>query len=130
MGIKFRYNESTLSKNLDAWASHAGEVILKYAETRAQKIDDWQKNLPYHGDPWTEHTGNAKNRFRVSVSQPAENKLRITMAHGVKYGVFLELKNEKRFAVIPRMLQKFGPEVLEEMSTIMTKLSEKLVKMK
>ena len=119
MGMTFRYRESTLSSGLDRMAEKAGAVILRYAvDKKAPEIDGWMKSLPYHGDPWHEQTGHAKKEFNVRVSNPKPNIVRITLAHGVHYGIWLELKHEKQNAVIPRIINKFGPEIVEDLQGI------------
>ena len=115
MAIKFRFNESTLGKNIDRMAEKAGAVILQYANTKAPIIEGDMKT----NRPWTDQTGAAKARLNTSVSQPESNIVRITLAHGVDYGIWLELAHEKNYAIVAPTLRKMAPEVIEDLKGIM-----------
>ena len=126
MGITFRYNESTLNRDLGRMSEKVGATVLHYAKTKAAVIEGWMKK----NRPWTDQTTRAKAGLFVSVSQPAENKIRMTLAHGVKYGKWLEgrwdggieMIEEKKWAIINPALRKFSPEVVEELQGIMEKM--------
>ena len=119
MAIKFRYNESTLGKNLDRMAERAGAAILLYAGTKAKVIEgDMKVNRP-----WTDQTGQAKATLNTSVSTPDAETVRITLAHGVDYGIWLELAHEKNFAVIAPTINRFAPEIVEDLQGIMAKMT-------
>ena len=115
MGIRFRYRESTLVKNLDRMAERVGAAVLLYAGTKAKVIEGEMKT----NRPWTDQTGAAKARLNTSVSQPEPNIVRITLAHGVDYGIWLELAHEKNFAIVAPTLRKMAPEVIEDLKGIM-----------
>lgn len=115
MAITFRYSESTLGKNLDAAAERMGAAVLLYAGTKAKVIEsDMKVNRP-----WTDQTGAAKAELNTSVSQPEPNIVRITLAHGVDYGIWLELAHNKNFAILAPTVRKFAPEVVEDLKGIM-----------
>ena len=120
MAIKFRFNESTLGKNIDRMAEKAGAVILQYANTKAPIIEAEMKGTR----PWTDRTGRAKSALNVRVSNPKPNIVRMTLAHGVDYGIWLELANEKNFAIIAPTLRYSGPEVVEELQGIFSKFGQ------
>jgi phosphopantothenoylcysteine synthetase/decarboxylase len=115
MAISFRYKESTLAKNLDSAAERMGAAVLLYAGTKASKIEaDMKVNRQ-----WTDQTGAAKANLNASVSQPNPNIVRITLAHGVNYGIWLELAKEKKYAILAPSVRKFAPEVIEDLKGIM-----------
>ena len=114
MAITFSYSESTLGKNLDKVAERAGAVVLLYAGTKAQIIEsDMKVNRP-----WNDRTGAAKAELRTAVTRPEQDIVRITLAHGVNYGIFLELAHEKKNAIIAPTIDKFAPEVVEDLQGI------------
>ena len=120
MGIKLNYNESTLGKNLAETAKRAGAVVLLYAGTKATVIESDMKVKR----PWGDDTNAAKDRLNVSVSQPNPNIIRMTLAHGVNYGIWLELANEKKYAIIAPTVNKFAPEIVEDLRGIMEKMGK------
>ena len=118
MAFKLDYNASDLSKNLDKMSVKMGALILMYASTKASKLQStMQKNRP-----WRDRTGMAKATLRGVVSQPNENLIRITLSHGVSYGIWLELAHQKQYAIIGPTIKTESPKVMSEMQGILNKI--------
>ena len=117
MGAKFPYKESTMYKRLGDLSGMA-HVVLNYARTKASVIQgDMQNKSPTH--PWVDRTGAAKARLTATVSMPNDHTVRITLAHGMDYGIFLELAREKKHAMIAPTVKKYEPEIIEDLNGIM-----------
>ncbi len=118
MAFKLDYGASNLKKNLDDMSVKLGAVVLMYASTKASELQaKMQMNRP-----WTDRTGAAKATLRARVSRPNENTIRITLAHGVPYGIWLELANEKNYAIVAPTVREEGPRIVEDLSGLMSKL--------
>ena len=118
MAFKLNYNESTLKKNLDKMSEKLGAVILMYAATKASELQGkMQANRP-----WTDRTGMAKATLRARVSQPSKTIVRITLSHGVEYGIWLELANEKNYAIVAPTVREEGPRIVQDLNNLMSKL--------
>ena len=48
--------------------------------------------------------------------------VRITLAHGVEYGIWLELAHEKNYAIIAPTVREEGPRIVEDLDNLMSKL--------
>lgn len=118
MAFQLNYNESTLKKNLDNMSVKLGAVILMYSATKAIEIESKMKIKR----PWTDRTGMAKVLLSAKVSQPDKNTVRITLAHGVNYGIWLELAHEKNYAIIAPTVKEEGPRIVEDLNNLMSKL--------
>lgn len=118
MAIQFKYNESTLKNNLDKMSMKLGAVVLMYAATKASEIESKMKQ----NRPWADRTGMAKATLTAKVSQPSENVVRITLSHGVNYGIWLELANEKNYAIIAPTVNEEGPRIVTDLNDLMSKL--------
>lgn len=118
MGFKLNYDESTLKKNLDKMSVKLGAVVLMYTSTKASEIQAKMKL----NRPWTDRTGMAKALLNAKVSQPSNNIIRITLAHGVDYGTWLELANGKNYAIIAPTIREEGPRIVEDLNNLMSKL--------
>lgn len=118
MAFKFDYNESTLSAGLDKMATKLGAVVLMYASTKAIEIEAKMKQ----NRPWTDRTGMAKATLNTKVSQLSTNILRIVLAHGVDYGIWLELAHEKNYAIIGPTIEQEGPRLVSDLDNLMSKL--------
>lgn len=118
MAFQLDYNKSTLKKNLDKMSVKLGAVVLMYASTKASEIQSKMKL----NRPWTDRTGMAKALLNAKVSQPNKNTVRITLAHGVDYGIWLELANGKNYAIIAPTIREEGPRIVEDLNNLMSKL--------
>lgn len=118
MAFRFNYNESTLKKNLDKMSEKLGAVILMYASTKASELEAKMKI----NRPWTDRTGMAKALLKAKVSQPSPTIVRITLAHGVSYGIWLELAHGKNYAIIAPTIRNEGPRVISDFDNLMSKL--------
>ena len=118
MAFKLDYNQSDLKKNLDKMSVKLGAVVLMYAATKASELQAKMKT----NRPWTDRTGMAKALLNAKVSQPSKNIVRITLAHGVKYGIWLELAHEKNYAIIAPTIREEGPRIIKDLNNLMSKL--------
>ena len=118
MAFQLDYDKSTLKKNLDKMSVKLGAVVLMYASTKASEIQAKMKL----NRPWTDRTGMAKALLNAKVSQPNKNTVRITLAHGVDYGIWLELAHGKNYAIIAPTVRDEGPRIVEDLNNLMSKL--------
>lgn len=118
MSFKLDYDASSLGKNLDKMSEKLGAVILMYSATKASELQAKMKM----NRPWTDRTGMAKALLSAKVSQPDKNTIRITLAHGVDYGLWLELANGKNYAIIAPTIREESPRIVEDLSDLMSKL--------
>lgn len=118
MAFKIKYDESSLSQNLDKMSTKLGATILMYAATKASELEAKMKI----NRPWTDRSGMAKLTLRSMVSQPDDHTIRITLAHGVDYGIWLELAHEKNYAIIGPTIQEEGPKITSDLKDLMSKI--------
>ena len=118
MAFRLDYKSSTLSKNLDKMSVKIGAVLLMYANTKASELQAKMKT----NRPWTDRTGMAKATLSARVSQPDTNTIRITLAHGVEYGIWLELAHEKNYAIVAPTVREEGPRMVSDLGNLMSKL--------
>jgi hypothetical protein len=89
-----------------------------YAATKASEIQAKMKT----NRPWTDRTGMAKALLSAKVSQPKETVVRITLSHGVDYGIWLELAHGKNYAIIAPTIRDEGPRIVKDLNNLMLKL--------
>lgn len=99
------------ARQIERWLDNAetkSQVAIKmFAQEGAKKFENYAKI----NRPWTDRTGHAKQRL-VGYVETFSDKTRINIAHGVYYGVFLELCNNKRFAILQKTVNAISPEIL------------------
>ena len=122
MAITFRYNESSLKKNVEGMTKRIGVTVLAYAATKAVQLEaTMQANRP-----WRDRSGNAKAELEAKVSQPNENTIRINLFHKVDYGIWLELAHEKNFAIIEPTIRLESPRIIEELNGLFEKMGQSM----
>lgn len=100
-GLKF--DLSRMISGLADCESKADIAIHMLAEQGALQL----QNSARENRKWTDRTGHARQRLTGYVGKIPEG-YRITLAHGVDYGIWLELAHEKRFAIIPQTIEYVG----------------------
>lgn len=118
MAFQLDYNSSDLEKNLDKMSEKFGAVLLMYMTTKASELQSKMKQ----NRPWTDRTNMAKTMLNAKVSQPDNNTIRITLVHGVDYGIWLELANEKNYAIIAPTVRDEGPRIVQDLNNLLSKL--------
>lgn len=96
-----------LKKCLESLPANIQKDLIAYGNTSAASLQgEAQKTRP-----WKDHTADARKRIK-GYCTPVDTGIRIYLAHGVEYGVYLEFANEKKYAVIYPVLRRKGPEIL------------------
>ena len=106
-----------LQENLEKFDKRSKAAILAITDAYGQTMEDYMRR----NRPWTDRTGAAKARLKPNW---AVDKVRITLAHGVYYGVYLEFSMEKRFAIIYPTILTMGPGVVSSFENAMQRLFE------
>jgi wyosine [tRNA(Phe)-imidazoG37] synthetase (radical SAM superfamily) len=112
------YSSSTLNKKLHSVEEKIGAAILMYASTKAIEYESYMKL----NRPWKDRSHQAKVTLNTKVSQPNSHTVRITLAHGVEYGIWLELAHEKRYAIIGPTIDAKGTDLVNGMQNIFNKI--------
>lgn len=118
MKIKYTQDNEDMLKDLSAIGQKTLNALLLYSETQALKLRSYMQI----NRPWTDRSGEAKKRLNAEASLKNEHTVRITLSHGVNYGVWLELANNQKYAIIQPTLNLKSPEVLEGVQNLMDKI--------
>ena len=111
------FDFSELYENLGKFPSQLEKALMQYAKTAAAKL----RGQAVRDRPWTDRTAQARQRLHTDVKR-IDTGIRIILAHGVSYGVYLELAHEKRYAVIYPTLLKEGPGVMRGMQNLFDRM--------
>lgn len=103
MANGLRFDLSGMIAGLSNLESATDKAIRVYAEQGALQLQNFAKE----NRKWTDRTGQARQRLHGYVGDIPEG-YRIFLAHGVDYGIWLELANGKRFAIIPDSIRYVG----------------------
>lgn len=96
-----------MRRNLAQIPERTEKALMAYGKTAAALLQgEAQKNRP-----WMDRTAQARQRIK-GYCVKTDTGVRIYLAHGVNYGVFLEFANEKKYAIIYPTLRRKGPEII------------------
>lgn len=103
MAKEFSMDMSGLLNGLAATPSKADIAIRMYAEQGALKL----QNSAQENRKWTDRTSQARQRLKGFVNVLSTG-YRLNLAHGVDYGIWLELAHEKKYSIIPQTIRYVG----------------------
>lgn len=67
--------------------------------------------------PWTDRTGRARATLSARVEETGPIGT-IVLAHGVDYGLWLEIANQGRFSIIPETIDVYAPKVMRSLQNM------------
>ena len=91
---------SALQRNIGSYAERLLNAVFDLATFFAAKIEAYAKQ---HA-PWTDRTGNARQGLTARSFRTA-TAVSIVLFHSAAYGIWLEVKNAGRFAIILKTLE-------------------------
>jgi len=112
-----KFSTSEIKNGLRSMEERLSMAILMLGKTQATALESHMKE----SRKWTDRTSDAKNRLKGSCDNTITG-VRITLAHGVDYGLWLELANEKRYAVIEPTIRLKGSDVISSFEGLLNKL--------
>lgn len=86
------------------------------AKRWAPEIENWMKD----NAPWEDRTSNARDGLYTEVNQVAGVMTEIILAHGVDYGLWLEVRWAGRWSIVTPALDQFGPRVWADVVRMLT----------
>ena len=102
--------EQAFSELTEAYVAAIHRGVLAIAKGYAPEIENWMKS----NAPWTDRTGNARQSLYTEVNQVVSSMVELVLSHGVSYGVYLELCNAGRYAIIDPAIDHFAPILWSE----------------
>lgn len=96
-------------KNLKDWGDRKRAAVVALAQDWAGTAEGRAKERA----SWTDRTANARGGLfgEVSVSGYKRDEILIKLAHSMEYGVFLELANDGKYAILKPTLDDAVPEI-------------------
>lgn len=97
------FNLSGLTTGLMTFEDRLDAAVHMFADTAAQKLQgDARDNAK-----WTDRTGDARRRL-TATTEKVPDGYQIKLAHGVDYGMALELAHQMRYAIIEPTIRYTG----------------------
>lgn len=100
-----RLDMRALRSGIERMENRSDMAIRAFAETGALKMQSYAQQ---HAK-WTDRSGRARQTLQGGVEKHA-NGYTIRLAYGVDYGIHLELRYGKRYAILPDTIRIVGQE--------------------
>lgn len=113
----FRFDATKLIQGLESYEARAMLAVEMYGRTAAVRLEGYAKK----DAPWTDRTGAARNRLTGSTERQVTG-VRVMLSHGVDYGMWLELANEKRYAIVAPTINLRSPEIFKGLERLLDRL--------
>ena len=114
----FRFDATDMVNKIGQAATKSEAAIAMYAENAALTLQNYAREHR----PWTDRTGHARQRLTGSSARVSEG-YQIILAHGVDYGVWLELAHEKKYAIIQPTIKAKSQDILSGLNKLLERLS-------
>ncbi|MGX4600246.1 hypothetical protein [Faecalimicrobium sp. JNUCC 81] len=112
----FKFDASGLMRGLAEREIKTRAALGLYGDTVAKKMEAHAKT----NYKWTPRSGAAHQRINSSWKWQGST-IRIELSHGVDYGIWLELCNEKRYAIIKPTIDLISPQAIRGLEKIIFK---------
>lgn len=114
MAGNIRWDISSIVEGLKQLRLKTEAAILTYGNTQATKLESYAKQ----NAPWTDRTGDARRRLSCKCEK-VDSGIRLTLSHGVDYGLWLEIAKEKRYAIIEPTIRLKSQDVMAGFANLM-----------
>lgn len=86
----------------------------KIAHKRAADMEEYAKA----NAPWQDRTGDARRGLNATVEETGPIGT-IVLAHGVSYGLWLEIANGGQYSILPQTIDLFAPLVMRDLQRML-----------
>jgi hypothetical protein len=92
---------------------NTGTQVYEAMTEGAREIETYAQS----NAPWEDQTGAARAGLSADVGMDGLNVV-ISLSHSVDYGVYLELKDNGKYAIIMPTLEALGPKILRDAGAV------------
>lgn len=99
-------NAGEVLQNLRRFDDRLRAALLLDAKNISTQMENWAKQ----NATWTDRTTNARRYLQAHVKWTHVNELMVAMSHHVEYGVYLELANERKHAILEEAIRQYSEQ--------------------
>lgn len=99
------FNMSGLQTGLELLDRKMEFALDRYCERAAEGLAGYAKQHRR----WKDRTHDARDRLSGRTYKVSKGR-RIELAHGVNYGIWLEMAHERKYAIIEESIEKYGTQ--------------------
>lgn len=117
MGNSIKFDANAMQIGLAQLKLKTAQAVAMFVQTQAIKLEGDAKEQA----KWTDRTGAARQRLKGTVEKVSTG-YRIKLAHGVDYGLWLELGAEKKYAIVEPIIRINSPYVIQDLENLLERL--------
>lgn len=105
-----------------AWVGLATAYVQAIRNGARQIADRYAPEIEAHmkaNAVWVDRTGNARQTLSAEVEDAALNMVEIILAHGVDYGIYLELSHGGSYQILAPTIDVFGPRIWADVQAML-----------
>lgn len=115
--MDFKLDIDNLSFGMETLNTKFNQAIMMFGVTKAQELEDYMKE----NRKWTDRTNLARQSL-TGKCEKVDEGIKITLSHGVDYGIWLELAHEKKYAIVQPTILLKGNETMEHFKMLINKM--------
>ena len=116
-GCSISWDTKTVLKKLNSMQQKTRSSLQIIADSAAKAMESYAKT----NAKWTDRTGAARQRLKGSTRWD-ETALIAAISHNVDYGIWLELCNEKKYAILEEALNSQAQNLLDAYQRFLSQL--------
>jgi hypothetical protein len=110
MSVKW---DDKLTPHLERIDELALQAVVATGEFQGQKAEVYMRT----NAPWTDRTGNARSGLHAFV-QIDGHTVTLVLSHRVNYGIWLEVANSGRYAIVTPAIRLFGRAWMQQIKRV------------
>lgn len=115
--MEFEIDVTDFNAKMKQFDKKADAALMMFCTNQASNLQSYAQQ---HA-PWTDRTTMARQRLKGTASR-IEDGYEIELAHGVDYGIWLELAHDKKYAIVKPTVELKAPEIVEALKTLLARL--------
>lgn len=115
--ISVDFNDKKLLGNLRTFDNRLKDAVKVTVDYNAGYATGWMKS----NAPWTDRTGAARAGL-IALPASGRNFEEIIMSYSVYYGIWLEVANNRRYAIIQPAMRIIGDKLMRDLQFIIDRM--------
>lgn len=115
--MDYNINIDELSFGIEDMGDKFKQALMMFGTTKAQELEGYMKD----NRAWTDRTNMARQTLSGKCEE-TDSGIKITLSHGVDYGIWLELAHEKKYAIVQPTIMLKGNETISQFGTLLNRM--------
>lgn len=117
-GMSIHVTENSLGTKIKTLPGMVNRVVAFAMMKNVAPAENWMKT----NAPWSDQTTNARNGLSARYAGSDGGVHTMVLFHSVDYGIWLEVANEGKYAIINPALEEVGPRVMEDLVGLLNRI--------